>query len=114
LLLGFHPAYQSSLGRSAPTRGAVGWISGSIGNTFGQNKLATLDFAVAAVLAIAVLGAISSYIEKYMATSASQWVAHDLRRTLYDHIRRLSLAQYDETRTGDRKLLSIPLCWGRS
>ena len=78
-----------------------GWISGSIANTFGQNKLATLDFAVAAVLAIAVLGAISSYIEKYMTTSASQWVAHDLRRTLYNHIRRLALAQYDETRTGD-------------
>src|SRR5262249_18599028 len=31
----------------------------------------------------------------------SQWVAHDLRRTLYNHIQRLSLAERDHTRTGD-------------
>ena len=40
-------------------------------------------------------------LEKYMNSSVSQWVAHDLRRTLYNHIQRLSLAEYDETRTGD-------------
>jgi subfamily B ATP-binding cassette protein MsbA len=48
-----------------------------------------------------VLGAISSYVEKYMTTSVGQWVAHDLRRTLYNHIQRLSLAEHDEARTGD-------------
>ena len=68
---------------------------------FGHDKLATLNFAVAAVAAIAVLGALSSYVEQYMTTSVSQWVAHDLRRTLYNHIQRLSLAEHDETRTGD-------------
>jgi len=30
-----------------------------------------------------------------------QWVMHDLRRTLYHHIQRLSLAEHDEKRTGD-------------
>ena len=68
---------------------------------FGQHKYAILNFAVAAVALIAVLGAISTYYEKYLTTSVSQWVGHDLRRTLYHHIQRLSLAEHDETRTGD-------------
>jgi ATP-binding cassette, subfamily B, bacterial len=78
-----------------------GWLDTFISHFFGMDKLATLNFAVAAVVAIAVLGALSSYLEKYMTTSVGQWVAHDLRRTLYNHIQRLSLAQFDEKRTGD-------------
>jgi ATP-binding cassette, subfamily B, bacterial len=77
------------------------WLEAIVRGLFGQNKIAILDFAVAAVLAIAVVGAISSYVEKYLTTSISQWVAHDLRRTLYHHIQRLSLADFDKTRTGD-------------
>lgn len=72
---------------------AVGWI--------GDGKLATLNFAVAAVAAIAVAGAASSYLENYLTTNAGQQVMHDLRRTLYHHIHRLSLAEHDKTRTGD-------------
>ena len=78
-----------------------GWIGGISASLFGQDKLATLNFAVSAVLAIAIVGGFSSYLEKYMTTSIGQWIAHDLRRTLYNHMQRLSLAQYDETRTGD-------------
>jgi subfamily B ATP-binding cassette protein MsbA len=78
-----------------------GWLGGFVSTTFGQNKLAILNFAVAAVAGIAVIGAISSYLEKYLTTSVSQWVTHDLRRTLYNHIQRLSLAEYDKTQTGD-------------
>jgi len=78
-----------------------GWLAGFVSEAFGQNKLAVLNFAVAAVAGIAVLGAISSYVEKYLTTSVSQWVTHDLRRTLYNHIQRLSLAEYDKTQTGD-------------
>jgi ATP-binding cassette subfamily B protein len=78
-----------------------GWLGEFVSAIFGQDKLAILNFAVAAVAVIAVLGAISSYVERYMTTSVSQWVAHDLRRTLYNHIQRLSLTEYDETRTGD-------------
>jgi ATP-binding cassette subfamily B protein len=77
------------------------WLGGFVSEMFGQDKLAILNFAVASVAAIAVVGAVSSYVERYMTTSVSQWVAHDLRRTLYNHIQRLSLAEYDETRTGD-------------
>ena len=68
---------------------------------FGQNHYAVLNFAVAAVAVIAIVGAVSAYFEKYLTTSVSQWVGHDLRRTLYHHIHRLSLAEHDETRTGD-------------
>ncbi len=68
---------------------------------FGHNHYAVLNFAVAAVAAIAIVGAVSSYFEKYLTTSVSQWVGHDLRRTLYHHIQRLSLAEHDEARTGD-------------
>jgi subfamily B ATP-binding cassette protein MsbA len=78
-----------------------GWLGQFISGTFGQDKLAILNFAVAAVAAIAIVGAISDYVETYMTNSVSQWVAHDLRRTLYNHIQRLSLTEYDQTRTGD-------------
>jgi ATP-binding cassette subfamily B protein len=72
-----------------------------IARVFGDDRLAVLNFAVAAVAVIAVVGAVSSYVEKYATTSASQWVAHDLRHVLYHHIQRLSLTEYDKTRTGD-------------
>jgi ATP-binding cassette subfamily B protein len=77
------------------------WLDGFISHTLGHDKLPILNFAVAAVVAIAIIGAVSSYLEKYLTTSVSQWVTHDLRRTLYNHIQRLSLAQYDRVQTGD-------------
>ena len=67
----------------------------------GPNKLAILNFAVLAVAIIAIVGAISSYLENYLTASVGQSVMHDLRRTLYHHIHRLSLAEHDEKRTGD-------------
>jgi hypothetical protein len=70
-------------------------------NIFGGNTYAILNFALAAVIMIAVVGAISSYCEKYLTTSVAQWVAHDLRRMVYQRIQRLSLAEHGESRTGD-------------
>jgi subfamily B ATP-binding cassette protein MsbA len=67
----------------------------------GSDKFSILNFAVLAVIAIALLGAISSYFEKYLTTSVGQWVMHDLRRVLYSHIQRLSLSFHDQKRTGD-------------
>jgi ATP-binding cassette subfamily B protein len=77
------------------------WLAAIIGDIVGQNRFAVLNFAVLAVAAIAIVGAVSSYTEKYLTTSVGQWVMHDLRRTLYQHIHRLSLAEHDEKRTGD-------------
>jgi len=76
-------------------------LGGIVTGLFGQNTNAIVNFAVAAVALIAIVGAVSSYFEKYLTTSVSQWVAHDLRRTLYHHIQRLSLADHDAARTGD-------------
>jgi ATP-binding cassette subfamily B protein len=77
-----------------------GWLTGLIG-WLGRDKLAALNFAVVAVAVIAVVGALSSYLEKTLTAKVGQWVMHDLRRTLYHHIHRLSLAEHDEKRTGD-------------
>jgi subfamily B ATP-binding cassette protein MsbA len=78
-----------------------GWLQGFVTSAFGNDQLAILNFAIAVVAAIAVIGAISSYTEKYLTTSVSQWVTHDLRRTLYNHIQRMSLAEHDHAQTGD-------------
>jgi subfamily B ATP-binding cassette protein MsbA len=78
-----------------------GWLTGMIDATLGRDKIAILNFTALAVVTIAVVGAISSYTEKYLTTSVGQWVTHDLRRTLYQHIQRLSLAYHDQKRTGD-------------
>src|SRR5689334_11597889 len=63
-----------------------GWLAHLITLTVGTEKMAVLKFACLAVLAIAFLDAVSSYAEKYLTNSIGQWVAHDLRRTLYLHI----------------------------
>jgi ATP-binding cassette subfamily B protein len=76
------------------------WLAGVV-SWLGTDKLSILNFAVLAVIAIAILGAVSSYFEKYLTTSVGQWVMHDLRRVLYSHIQRLSLSYHDQKRTGD-------------
>jgi len=75
----------------------VHWVQRFIGT----DKLAMLKFACLAVLLIALLDAVSSYLEKYLTTSVGQWIAHDLRQMVYAHIQKLSLAFYDQERTGD-------------
>src|SRR5450756_96670 len=77
------------------------WLDGIVIGLFGDNTYAVVNFAVAAVAAIAMVGAVSAYLEKFLTTSVSQWVGHDLRRTLYHHIQWLSLAEHDKSRTGD-------------
>ncbi len=57
-------------------------------------------FAALATLAIAVVGAIATYIDNYYTTSIGQWVANDLRVRIYAHLHRLSLGYYDTTKTG--------------
>ena len=78
-----------------------GWLNQLILSAAGTDKLAILKFAALAVLLIAAVGAVSSYTEKYITTNLGQWVMHDLRRTLYSHIQRLSLGFHDQKQTGD-------------
>src|SRR5262249_31602919 len=78
-----------------------GWATRLLERTVGSNTHAILEFAVVAVVGIAVIDAGCSYAEKYLTTSVGQWVMHDLRSTVYSHIQRLSLSFHDQKRTGD-------------
>ena len=78
-----------------------GWLNHLVMATAGTDKYAILQFAAIAVLLVAVFGAACSYVEKYVTTSVGQWVMHDMRRMLYSHIQRMSLAYHDNKRTGD-------------
>lgn len=49
---------------------------------------------------ISSLGALASYIDNYYTESAGQWVAHDLRMRMYNHLQRLSLGYYNTHQTG--------------
>jgi ATP-binding cassette subfamily B protein len=80
---------------------ASGWLNRVVVSMVGADKLAILKAAAVLALAIAVVGAICSYLEKSSTTTVGQWVMHDLRRTLYAHIQRLSLSFHDESQTGD-------------
>jgi ATP-binding cassette, subfamily B, bacterial len=76
------------------------WLAGIV-SWIGTDKASILNFAVLAVIVIAIFGALSSYFEKYLTSSVGQWVMHDLRRVLYSHIQKLSLSYHDQKRTGD-------------
>jgi subfamily B ATP-binding cassette protein MsbA len=78
-----------------------GWLNHALAATFGQDPLTVLRVAAVAALVIAVFGAICSYAEKSLTTSVGQWVMHDLRRTLYSHVQRLSLSYHDQKQSGD-------------
>lgn len=83
------------------SRHSHGSIMGVIHPLAGTDKLAIVKIACVAVLAIAALDAVCTYAEKYLSTSIAQWISYDLRRTLYAHVQRLSLAFHDNKRTGD-------------
>ena len=89
----------SSITCFRPGRCLAGWCPSR--GWIGGGSFAVLNFAVVAVAAIAVGGAISSYANTILTANVGQWVMHDLRRTVYHHIHRLSLAEHDEKRTGD-------------
>jgi len=77
------------------------WLNNLVHSIAGTDKLAILKFAAVAALIIAIVGAVCSYFEKSSTTTVGQWVMHDLRRTLYAHIQRLSLSFHDASQTGD-------------
>ncbi len=61
------------------------------------------EVAAAAAIAVVVIAAIkaaASYVDNYYTTSVAQWVAHDLRMRMYEHLHRLSLRYYDTHQSG--------------
>jgi ATP-binding cassette subfamily B protein len=77
------------------------WLASRVPASLTADKMAILELAAIAVVAIAILDAAFSYVEKYATTSAGQWIMHDLRRMLYNHVQHLSLSFHNEKRTGD-------------
>ena len=82
-------------------RRSHGWLYRVIASNVGTDPRHILLLACAAVLIIAVFDALFSYGDKYLTTSVGQWVTHDLRRSLYAHVQKLSLAYHDTSQTGD-------------
>jgi subfamily B ATP-binding cassette protein MsbA len=64
-------------------------------------RLSLLKAATGAVLGIAVVGAVSTYAEKYASATIGKRVGYDLRHALYHHVQRLSLSFYEGRQTGD-------------
>ncbi|MDQ4130293.1 MAG: ABC transporter transmembrane domain-containing protein, partial [Actinomycetota bacterium] len=61
-----------------------------------------LIFAVAlAIVGIAVLSGLASYVKTFFVTATGQRVAFSLRCALFEHLQRLPLAFHDSQRTGD-------------
>jgi ABC-type multidrug transport system fused ATPase/permease subunit len=56
--------------------------------------------AAFAVVVIAVLNALASYLANYYTESVGQWVANDLRMRTYHHLQYLSLRYYDTHQSG--------------
>jgi subfamily B ATP-binding cassette protein MsbA len=77
------------------------WLAPFLEAAFGEDKRAILLFAVASVMVITAVDSVSSYVQTYLMASVGEWVGHDLRRTVYHHIERLSLQFYDQRQTGD-------------
>ena len=77
------------------------WASHSLGPMLESGSRIHVA-AVAAFLfvAIAAIGAVASYIDNYYTESVGQWVAHDLRMRMYNHLQRLSLGYYNTHQTG--------------
>ncbi len=65
------------------------------------DRMAMLTAAAAAVVTVAIVGAVATYIQKYLSTTVGKHVGFDLRHMLYHHIQRLSLSFYESRRTGD-------------
>jgi len=81
------------------THKAPEWLA-PLRSMLGEHKMALAALAGMATVLIAALGAVASYIDNYYTESVGQWVAHDLRMRVYDHLQHLSLGYYDSHQTG--------------
>jgi ATP-binding cassette, subfamily B, bacterial len=73
----------------------------ALGRLVGSDApLTVLNAAVAATIAIALVEAAAGFASAYATASVGQWVAHDLRQTLYAHLQRLSLSFHERRQVG--------------
>src|SRR6266850_585067 len=82
------------------THKAPEWLAPFRSSLLGGHKMELAVVAGVATVVIAALNAVASYIDNYYTKSVGQWVAHDLRMRVYDHLQHLSLGFYDNHQTG--------------
>ena len=78
-----------------PMPTAFAWLAGER-----LDRLARLNVAVVSTIVIALLQAASAYLDAYYTVSIGQWIAHDLRHSVYAHLQRLSMSYYDKQQVG--------------
>ena len=71
------------------------WLTGP-----DPGRLTLLNAAAVATVVIALLQAGSAYLAAYYTVSIGQWIAHDLRQSVYAHLQRLSLSYYERQQIG--------------
>jgi subfamily B ATP-binding cassette protein MsbA len=82
------------LGDQAPPS----WLAWLVGDPAGPER--TLWVAVGGTLAIALVEASCQYASALLTATVGQRVSHDLRRMIYAHLQRLSLAYFDKQELG--------------
>jgi len=78
-----------------PMPAAFVWLVGA-----NADRLARLNIAVVTTIVIALAQAASAYLNAYYTVSIGQWIAHDLRHSVYAHLQRLSMSYYDKQQVG--------------
>jgi ABC-type multidrug transport system fused ATPase/permease subunit len=81
-----------------------GWLLWMQHTLPGNSDSGLAAVAAICVVLIALIGSLAGYINSYFTESVAQYVANDLRRRMYHHLQRLSLAYYDSAQVG--KVLS--------
>ena len=81
-------------------RSLPAWAAGLLGASLASDARAIAVVAAGAIVLIAILGGIASYVDNYYTESVGQWVANDLRLRIYEHLENLSLRYYDTHETG--------------
>jgi len=81
-------------------RTTPGWVTGLLGVGAASDPRAIAVAAAAAMVLIAIVAGVASYVDSYYTESVGQWVANDLRLRIFDHLESLSLRYYDTHETG--------------
>jgi subfamily B ATP-binding cassette protein MsbA len=81
------------------TRPAPGWLAFITGDA-APGRTGILAGAVAATVLIALLQGVGAYLNSFYSSNIGQWIAHDLRQTLYAHLHRLSMSFHDRQQVG--------------
>jgi ABC-type multidrug transport system fused ATPase/permease subunit len=87
-----------SVGSNHPVPQWAKWFLPMLGG--GNIKIRIATLAAAMVVVIAVVSAITDYLNTYFSAGIGQWVANDLRIRMYHHLQRLSLSYYHTHQVG--------------